>query len=99
VPLLRLGARQELGVPYWLELEVDGIYAPIKYLNGDDNGVEGALLDANVRFGVEAGAWWDAFLNLRYLAGGAEGTDDDDEESYSYNWLQFFILSVGVSVH
>jgi hypothetical protein len=100
VPLLRLGARQELGMPFWLELEVDGIYAPIKYLNGDDNGVEGALVDANVRLGIEAGEWWDVFLNARYLAGGAEGTDDDDAaDSYSYNWLQFFILSVGVSVH
>lgn len=98
VPLLRLGARQDLGMPFWLELEVDGIYAPIKYLNGDDNGVEGALLDANLRFGIDAGEWWDAFLNARYLAGGAEGTDDD-EGSYSYNWLSFFILSVGVSIH
>lgn len=98
VPLLRLGARQELGMPFWLELEVDGVYAPIKYLNGDDNGVEGALLDANLRLGMDAGEWWDAFLNARYLAGGAEG-QDDDEGSYSYNWLQFFILSVGVSVH
>ena len=57
-------------------------------------------MDANVRFGIEAGEWWDAFLNARYLAGGAEGTDDDDgASSYSYNWLQFFILSVGVAVH
>lgn len=87
-------------MPFWLELEVDGIYAPIKYLNGDDNGVEGALVDANVRLGIEAGDWWDVFLNARYLAGGAEGTDDDEDAgAYSYNWLQFFILSVGVSVH
>jgi hypothetical protein len=99
VPLLHAGIRTDLGPSYWLELEVDGIYAPIRYLNGNDNGVEGALIDANARFGLVAHEHVDTFINARYLAGGAEGSDGDDADSYSSNWLQFFILSVGLALH
>jgi hypothetical protein len=99
VPLLHLGARTELGAAAWLELEADGIYAPVKYLNGNDNGVEGAILDANLRFGVVAQEHLDVFVNARYLAGGAEGSSEDTPESFSSNWLQFFILSVGAAIH
>ncbi len=99
VPLLHAGIRTELGPRTWLELEVDGIYAPIRYLNGNDNGVEGALIDANARFGLVAHEHVDTFINARYLAGGAEGSDGDDADSYSSNWLQFFVLSVGVALH
>jgi len=41
------------------------------------------------------------FLNLRYLAGGAEGTDTDDpvpEYGYVKNWLHSFSVSLGVTV-
>jgi hypothetical protein len=99
VPLLHASLRHDLGEPYWLEADADGIYAPIKYLNGNDNGVEGAILDANLRAGFDAGEHVAAFLNLRYLAGGAEGADDEDGlDDYTSNWLQFFILSVGVEL-
>lgn len=99
VPLLHAGIRTELGPRSWLELEVDGIYAPIRYLNGNDNGVEGALIDANARFGLVTHEHVDTFVNARYLAGGAEGSDGDAADSFSSNWLQFFILSVGVALH
>lgn len=99
VPLLHVGTRTELGNASWLELEADGLYAPVKYLNGNDNGVEGAILDANVRFGMAAREHLDVFVNARYLAGGAEGSSDDGGDSFSSNWLQFFILSVGAAIH
>jgi hypothetical protein len=65
VPLLHASFRQELGGPWWFELDADGIYAPVKYLNGNDNGVEGAILDANVRLGLDAAEHLGAFLNVR----------------------------------
>jgi hypothetical protein len=99
VPLLHLGARTALGGSCWLELEADGIYAPVKYLNGNDNGVEGAILDANLRFGMVAQEHLDVFVNARWLAGGAEGSSGDGPDSFSSNWLQFFILSVGAAIH
>jgi hypothetical protein len=95
VPLLHASFRQELGGPYWLELDADGIYAPVKYLNGNDNGVEGAILDANVRLGLDAVEHVSAFLNVRYLGGGAEGASD----GFSANWLQFMIVSLGAELH
>lgn len=99
VPLLHLGLRQELGAAAWLELEADGVYAPIRYLNGSDNGVEGALLDASARFGVEVDDRFDVFLNARYFGGGAEGEDESGPESYTSNWIHLLIFSAGVALH
>jgi len=99
VPLLHVGWRTELGPASYIELAADGIYAPVKYLNGNDNGVEGAILDANVRFGMVAHEHVDVFVNARYLAGGAEGESGDGPDTFSSNWLQFFILSAGLAVH
>lgn len=100
VPLLHLSVRHELGDVYWFELEADGVYAPVKYLNGNDNGVEGAILDANVRLGVDATAHVSPFLNVRYLGGGAQGASEEDNlADYSSNWLQFMIVSLGAELH
>jgi hypothetical protein len=100
VPLLHLGVRRELGGSFWFEADADGIYAPVKYLNGNDNGVEGAILDANVRVGIDAAPHVGTFLNLRYLGGGAEGaSEEDDLDDYTSNWLQFLIVSLGVELH
>lgn len=98
VPLLHASFWRRLGGPYWLELEADGIYAPVKYLNGNDNGVEGALLDFNARLGMDIGEHVAPFLNLRYLGGGAEGSSDGTPANYNSNWLQFFIVSLGIEV-
>ncbi|HTV25222.1 MAG TPA: hypothetical protein VMG12_41295 [Polyangiaceae bacterium] len=100
VPLLHASFRQALGELYWFELDADGIYAPIKYLNGNDNGVEGAILDANVRLGIDAAEHIAPFLNVRYLGGGAEGASEEgDLADYTSNWLQFMIVSLGVELH
>ena len=98
VPLLHASFWRRLGGPYWAELDVDGIYAPVKYLNGNDNGVEGALLDANARVGMDIGAHVAPFFNLRYLGGGAEGSSDGSPANYNSNWLQFFIVSLGLEL-
>lgn len=98
VPLLHASARHELGGTFWFEADADGIYAPVKYLNGNDNGVEGAILDANVRLGIDAAPHVAGFLNVRYLGGGAEGASDEGNLDYTSNWLQFLILSLGVEL-
>jgi hypothetical protein len=99
VPLIHASFWRRLGGPCWFETELDGIYAPIKYLNGNDNGVEGALLDANARIGIDVGEHVAGFFNLRYLGGGAEGSSNEgDPADYNSNWLQFFIVSLGVEL-
>lgn len=101
VPLLKLRARTPLGKHLWGGLEVDGIYAPVKYINGADTDVVGALLDASVRGGVALPHGTDLFLNVRYLAGGAEGSDKSPDglgDGFTKNWLQFLTVSVGATI-
>ncbi len=100
VPLLKLRARQDLPGQWWIGTEVDGIWAPIKYLNGDDVDVEGALLDASLRTGVSLRQGTDTFVNLRYLGGGAEGSgrSDGQGDGYTANWLHFATVSLGVTL-
>lgn len=101
VPLLKVRARAPLGDHLWVGAEVDGIYAPIKYLNGADVDVVGALVDAAVRGGVALNHGTDVFLNVRYLAGGAEGTDkapDGLGDGFTKNWLHFGTVSIGATV-
>mgnify|MGYP000418242777 CR=1 FL=1 len=98
VPALKLRTSAMINDRWYAELEADGIYAPVSYLNGSDNEIVGAILDSSVRLGYKIEASADAFLNLRYLGGGAVGTDPDSEgpgDGYVSNWLHFFTVSLG----
>ncbi|TVR05798.1 MAG: hypothetical protein EA403_01520 [Spirochaetaceae bacterium] len=95
VPLLKLRARHSLPRGFYVETEIDGIYAPISYLNGSDNETVGALLDASLRAGYHVTDSIEAFINVRYLGGGASNTNPTD---YSVNWLNTFTVSLGSAV-
>lgn len=97
VPALKIKARAFLSERVFTELEADGIYAPISYLNGSDNDVTGAILDASLRCGVKFNKPVTAILNLRYLGGGAEGGSDisGPGDGYVRNWLDFITVSTG----
>lgn len=103
VPVLRFKGKMTFTNGLWLGTEIDGFYAPISVLNGSDSEVTGAILDASLRAGLlldeEAGI--NAFVNLRYLGGGAVGESNDDDEFYgdgfNENWLHFLTLSLGFS--
>lgn len=80
------------------EIEADGIYAPIRGLNGSDNDVIGSILDVSIRQNFQLAPALKAYLTFRYLGGGAQGQSDDVSEitdGYSKNWLHFYALSVG----
>lgn len=101
VPVLKTRIRKGLGKGYWVGLEADGFYAPVKYLNGDTNAdVVGSILDASLRAGVELTDGAEAFVNLRYVGGGAEGTDPDSTvgDGFTANWVHFVALSLGTSL-
>lgn len=101
VPLLKFRARGPVGDHFWVGAEVDGIYAPVKYINGADTDVVGALLDASLRGGVALNQGTDLFLNLRYLGGGAEGSDKSPDglgDGFTKNWLHFATVSIGATV-
>jgi len=101
VPLVKLRVREPLGTQSWFGAELDGAYAPIKYINGSDTDVVGALLDASLRYGYELRPGVDLFLNARYLGGGAEGTSQNPDalgDGFTANWLHFATLSMGASI-
>jgi hypothetical protein len=97
VPALKIRGQANLTDNYFIGVEADGIYAPVSYLNGSDNEVVGAILDASLRGGakVKSGV---LFINARYLGGGATGTSTKDiwpGDGYVKNWLHFLIVSTG----
>ncbi|EYF06436.1 hypothetical protein [Chondromyces apiculatus] len=100
VPLLRSRGRVTLNSGLFLGYEVDGIYAPISVLNGSDNEVTGALVDLSVRAGLPLVAGTEAFVNLRYLGGGAVGQSDPEPpgDGYTRNWLHFMTVSLGAAL-
>lgn len=101
VPVLKGRFRTDLGRSLWVGAEADGFYAPIRYLNGGDVDVEGAILDTSLRAGLHLATGVDTFLNLRYLAGGARGTNSSTKEpgdGYTENWLHFVSLTLGFTL-
>jgi len=101
VPLLKFRGRGYVYRGLWLGGEIDGFYAPIRYLNGGRSDVEGAIVDASVRVGLSWAHGTDTYLNLRYIAGGAQGTSSDPmpySDGFNKNWLQTFAVSLGVSL-
>jgi len=101
VPLLAARGRWGIGQGMFLGFETTGFYAPVSYLNGDNNDVVGAILDASVRFGVPLPYGAEAFVNLRYLGGGAKGQDDSavpPDDGYTRNWLHFLFVTLGASI-
>ena len=101
VPIIKFRAHIPLGETYWFEGEVDGFYAPVSYINGDNNDVIGAIADVSVRAGRPISPTIDAFVNFRYLGGGAQGVSPDDVEpgvdGFTENWLHFATISLGFS--
>jgi len=100
VPLLRARGRFPIDAGFFFAFEADGFYAPISVLNGSDTEVTGAIADVSLRFGWRFIEHVDAFLNVRYLAGGAVGDGDPTPTSdgRQENWLHFLTLSLGATI-
>lgn len=98
VPALKIKSKYQINDQTYAELEADGIYAPVSYLNGSTTEIVGAILDASLRGGLEVTNELDGFLSLRYLGGGAVGTSKDPvgpSDGYVKNWLHFGTVSMG----
>lgn len=98
VPILKARVRYTGQDGWFVGSEVDGFYAPIKYINGGSSDVVGAIVDWSVRGGYRISPNLEGYLNLRWIGGGAEGTSNDNDgfgDGYNKNWLNFFSVSVG----
>lgn len=100
VPLFKSRGRFTFKNGLFVGHEIDAVYAPIRGVNGSDNEVTGALVDASVRLGLKLPLRSEAFVNVRYLAGGATGQSDAEEfsDGRTKNWLQFLTVSLGGTI-
>jgi hypothetical protein len=99
VPALKFRGRWGFDNGVWWGTEIDGIYAPVSVLNGSDSEITGALLDASLRVGYDFTDKVSGFFNVRYLGGGAVGTESNPNppsDGYTKNWLHFVTVSLGV---
>jgi hypothetical protein len=98
VPIFKFRSRHPFNNGMWFGTEVDGFYASGKYITGGDSDFEGAILDASLRLGFELTDYLDSFLNIRYIGGGAKGTEEDATgpgDGYTDNWLHTVSISLG----
>ena len=101
VPLLKVRAEYRLPSGWWFGTEIDGFYAAVRILNGDlDTEIIGGVVDASLRAGKQLRPGLDAFLNLRFVGGGSEGTSPTQAElrpgdGYTRNWAGFASVSLG----
>lgn len=103
VPLVKFRGRAQIARPFWLALEADGMYAPVKYVNGGRSDVVGAILDVSGQAGYRVAEPLDLFLGVRYVGGGAKGTSKSDAErgpgdGYTSNWIHLVTSTVGARV-
>ncbi len=103
VPLLKVRGRwtPKRGQGFWLGAEIDGAYIRGKVISGTRDYFEGALLDASLRAGFKVPRAGDVFVNIRYVGGGARGTDSTPQpgkDGYAENWLHTMALSLGLYI-
>ena len=100
VPIIKFRYKKKFHEKLWAGTDIDGFYAPKSYLNGSNNTVIGAILDANVSLGTNISEKYFPYLNLRYIGGGGVGKSNDKQvfgDSYSNNWLNFFTFTLGMN--
>jgi len=98
VPIFKFRTRLPFNNGLWFGSEIDGFYASGKYITGSENDFLGAILDASVRLGFQMSSTFDAFVNIRYLGGGARGTEEDAPgpgDGYTENWLHTMSITLG----
>ncbi|MDC7240742.1 MAG: hypothetical protein PQJ50_10315 [Spirochaetales bacterium] len=97
VPILKLRTGYQWDNGAYVMFEGDGFYASNKFFNGADYPFTGYIYDLSLRGGYRFNKQFSSYLNLRFLGGGAEGTNDNDE--YTYNDLHTFSVTIGATLH
>ena len=98
VPIFKFRFKYPFSNGFWISGEFDGFYASGKYITGSGNDFEGAIADASVRTGFNLTDYLDTFLNVRYIGGGAKGTEKNPSgpgDGFTNNWLKTMEISVG----
>lgn len=99
VPIFKVRGKMPIADKFWAGIEADGFYASGRYITGTGNDFVGSIFDVSGRIGYDINSFADAYLNARYVGGGANGTDETYEgtgDGYTDNWLHTFSLSLGL---
>lgn len=101
VPLIVLRGRAISTWGGWLEGQVGGIWAPLKFLNGSTTtNINGWLYEGHVRLGLNVGQQWALFMGTRALGGGAIGDNSQARPTggtYSSNVLNTLSPTLGIT--
>ena len=92
---LRLGYEWENGV--FIMFDGDGFYASSEIFNGATYPFMGYIYDLSLKGGYRFDQGLSSYLNIRFLGGGTEGTNESDQ--YTYNDLHTFGLALGFTLH
>jgi len=98
VPIIRFRGRFPINRFSWFGTEIDGFYASGRIITGSRNDFIGAILDGSVRYGLQLNESIEGFINLRYLGGGARGTEENRTgpgDGYTDNWLHTTTITLG----
>lgn len=98
VPIFKARVKKNYDNGFWVGGEFDGFYASGKYITGSENDFEGAIFDLSLRTGFLLSDSIDSYLNVRYIGGGAQGTNKDEPgpgDGYTDNWLHTLSISLG----
>lgn len=100
VPVIKARWRSDLEGDWFVGSEIDGFWAPIRYINGTGSDVEGAIVDWSVRGGYRFLRGTEGFVNVRWIGGGAVGTDSTPStgDGYTRNWIHLLTASVGFTL-
>lgn len=105
VPAIKVRGSYRFDNGFFAGVEVDGFYATSAFFNGADFEFEGSILDASVRAGLALRDETDAFLNVRFLGGHAEGVSEYEDlywtksiSDYTANYLSSLTLTLGFNL-
>lgn len=103
VPILKFRWREPLPHNAWFSTEADGFYASGRYITGSANDFMGAIFDVSLRYGFRMTKALDGFFNVRYLGGGARGSQKDKSpnfpgDGFADNWLNTLSFTLGLSL-
>lgn len=87
VPVVRGRVRRSFSTGWWLEGEIDGFYATNSFVNGARYPFSGWIWDAALSAGIPVYERTEAFLTLRSIGGGAEGTADEAPQVWTQSRL------------
>jgi hypothetical protein len=102
VPLLHTALRYTFENRLYLNLDLQGFWAPIKFFNGSNTDSEGGIYELTLESGGQINNLLGFFANMRLLGGGNQGTSKKPRPTggrYSKNTINNLSFNLGISLN